>query len=214
MSEIYYQKYLKYKKKYLSLKSQVGSGQLVNTALAVGDFVNQTYYNPSLPPEHTKAFDGFQELEDAAKINSLGAWGKPVGKYNKYDGKKNVSKEVSMNVLDPYGMDYDYDWGYNNIDGDNSRQVSIQKQVKDGDKKVAVYEEPEKDGDKKVTIYEDQKEEEEEEEDEEDEEEEGDENEEDELTFEINGNSYSIALRNFKRLLKMGIIINDNQIKK
>ena len=50
MSYIYYQKYLKYKKKYLSLKSRVGSGQLVNTALAVGDVVNQTYYNPSLPP--------------------------------------------------------------------------------------------------------------------------------------------------------------------
>ena len=110
-----------------------------------------------------------------------------------------------MNVLDPYGMDYD--WGYNNIDGDDGKQVSIQKQVKDGDKKVSVYEEPEKDGDKKVTIYEDREEEEEEEE---DEEEEGEENEEDDITFEINGNSYSIAARNFKMLLKMGIIINNN----
>ena len=96
-------------------------------------------------------------------------WEKPVGNYEKHDCKKDVSlrEVVSVDVYDPYGMDYD--WGYNNIDGDDGKQVAIQKHEKDGDKKVTVYKEPEEEK-----------------------------NEDDEITFGYNSNSYSITARNFK----------------
>ena len=221
MSDTYYQKYLKYKKKYLNLKSQVGSGPLVSVlgaALSAGDLANQMY-NPSLPSEHTKALDDLKKYQDAHTINSLGIYGpdydQRLGKYNKY-GKKDESKELSMNVLDPYGMDYD--WGYNNLDGDfgddgdKGKQLSIPPGDKDKQVSTHIYKQlydPKVNSDGVVTIPEDPEEDPEEEE--EDEEEEGDENEEDEITFEINGKSYSIAPRNFDHLLRVGIVI-DNEI--
>ena len=219
MSDTYYQKYLKYKKKYLNLKSQVGSGPLVSVlgaALSAGDLANQMY-NPSLPPEHIKALDGWKQYKDALEIDRLAMFGKPLGKYNKYDGKKDESKEVSMNVSDPYGMDYD--WGYNNIynndgdDGVKGKQLSIPPGDKDKQVSTHIYKQlynPKVNSDGVVTIPEDPEEDPEEEE-EEDEEEEGDENEEDEITFDINGKSYSIAPRNFDHLLRVGIVI-DNEI--
>ena len=185
---------------------------MLGAALSAGDLANQMY-NPSLPPEHIKALDAWKQYKDELEIDRLARF----GKHNKYDGKKDESKELSMNVLDPYGMDYD--WGYNNIynddgdDGVKGKQLSIPPG--DKDKQVSTHKykqlyDPKVNSDGVVTIPEDPEEDPEEEE-EEDEEEEGDENEEDEITFDINGKSYSIAPRNFDHLLRVGIVI-DNEI--